>query len=646
MSKSTPLSERGDMDSSSSTSAFTSATDTSKRTVPSLLSVLQQAKPSDLSRKRVIRNNLPPKGKKRKTKSAIGSSSSLKSVTPRDRCNRFPKDYFTVSGGKLFCGCCREELSLKLSSIKYHIDSNKHKQSKEREAKRKVSDKTLADHLQVYERETNPRGETLSESHKLYRIKVVTAFLKSGIPLQKIDGLREVLEAGGYRLTDARGMRDLVPFVHTNEGNKIKEELSEKSVSAIFDGTRLGEAFAIVLCFISEGKIMQRLIKLQMFAKPMNADELARKVISVLQITYGISSNQLLACMHDRASINGAAMRTIKVVFPLLVDVGCYSHTIDLAGEKFDVPVLDEFFRLWVSLFAHSSRAKMDWRTATGISIKSHSCTRWWSKWEVLHQAFKYFGDIASFLQATEASPATTAKLLQLFSDRQKHEYMQLELAVVIDAGEPFVMATYNLEGDGALAFKCYEIYTSLLSAIELQHYPNLTAVAKKLSRSVHSLLNKFIKYGKDRVKPVEEYFKSKFSNELSTSLSVFKAARVFAPSKVKEMTPDISIVNSLSEITSLNNKTTLNNLKSEFPQYIALSEDTSPEVDVMSWWAEHSDELPHWSSAAKMVALIQPSSGAVERVFSILTNTFGTQQDHSLQDYIEASLMLQYNYK
>ena len=30
----------------------------------------------------------------------------------------------------------------------------------------------------------------------------------------------------------------------------------------------------------------------------------------------------------------------------------------------------------------------------------------------------------------------------------------------------------------------------------------------------------------------------------------------------------------------------------------------------------------------------------------TILTNTFGTQQDHSLQDYIEASLMLEYNYK
>ena len=58
--KSTPQSEQGKMDSSSSTSA---ATDTSTRTGPSLLSVLQQAKPSDLSRKRVIRSNLPPKGK-------------------------------------------------------------------------------------------------------------------------------------------------------------------------------------------------------------------------------------------------------------------------------------------------------------------------------------------------------------------------------------------------------------------------------------------------------------------------------------------------------------------------------------------------------------------------------------------------------
>lgn len=71
----------------------------------------------------------------------------------------------------------------------------------------------------------------------------------------------------------------------------------------------------------------------------VKSSELAHEVISVLQVVYGIGSNHLLACMHDRAFVNGAAMCTIKVAFPLLVDIGCYFHTIDLVGEKFDVPV-------------------------------------------------------------------------------------------------------------------------------------------------------------------------------------------------------------------------------------------------------------------------------------------------------------------
>ena len=71
--------------------------------------------------------------------------------------------------------------------------------------------------------------------------------------------------------------------------------------------------------------------------------------------------------MHDRASVNGCAMQTIKIAIPRIVDIGCYSHTIDLVGEKFDTPILDEFIRLWISLFAQSSLAKMEWRTKTEV---------------------------------------------------------------------------------------------------------------------------------------------------------------------------------------------------------------------------------------------------------------------------------------
>ena len=44
-------------------------------------------------------------------------------------------------------------------------------------------------------------------------------------------------------------------------------------------------------------------------------------------------------------------------------------------------------------------------------------------------------------------------------------------------------------------------------------------------------------------------------------------------------------------------------------------------------------------------VLLVQPSSAGAERAFFfLLSNSFGCRQDNSLQDYIEASLMLQYN--
>ena len=52
----------------------------------------------------------------------------------------------------------------------------------------------------------------------------------------------------------------------------------------------------------------------------------------------------------------------------------------------------------------------------------------------------------------------------------------------------------------------------------------------------------------------------------------------------------------------------------------------------------------PNWATAACLLLLIQPSSAVAERAFSILSSLFGDCQDCPLQDYVEASLMLQYD--
>ena len=109
-------------------------------------------------------------------------------------------------------------------------------------------------------------------------------------------------------------------------------------------------------------------------------------------------------------------------------------------------------------------------------------------------------------------------------------------------------------------------------------------------------------------------------------------------------MQPDAATVEqSLLAIPFLSAPSVVTNLKAELPDYIARAADTSADFPVLDWWKQNGSALPSWAGAAKKILLLQPSAAA-ERVFSILKCSFGEQQDNSLQDYIESSLMLQYN--
>lgn len=75
---------------------------------------------------------------------------------------------------------------------------------------------------------------------------------------------------------------------------------------------------------------------------------------------YGISSDFLTAAMRDRALINQVAMRTVSIVYPNAVDVGCMSHTLDHVGDNMKTPILDKFVKYWTNLFARSGKARLE----------------------------------------------------------------------------------------------------------------------------------------------------------------------------------------------------------------------------------------------------------------------------------------------
>ena len=122
-----------------------------------------------------------------------------------------------------------------------------------------------------------------------------------------------------------------------------------------------------------------------------------------------------------------------------------------------------------------------------------------------MKQLMVQYPEIEMFLKNNpDVAPASHAKLITFFQDKQKNAYLQLELAAIVDWGEHFVKVTYNLEGDGPLVFQCYEMVDPLTTAIRLSHTPNVTAIAQRLAAQVCGVTTQA--YASNCIKPGLEY--------------------------------------------------------------------------------------------------------------------------------------------
>ena len=61
----------------------------------------------------------------------------------------------------------------------------------------------------------------------------------------------------------------------------------------------------------------------------------------------------------------------------------------------------------------------------------------------------KTFSDVKKFMERDDLPPATSTKLLQVLDDPVKTRKHIIKMDTTVDAMEPFVKATYKLEGDG-----------------------------------------------------------------------------------------------------------------------------------------------------------------------------------------------------
>ena len=219
---------------------------------------------------------------------------------------------------------------------------------------------------------------------------------------------------------------------------------------------------------------------------------------------------------------------------------------------------------------------------------------------------------------------------------------LKIELASVIDWGEAFVKGTYSLEGDGPLAFTAYEKVQSIVTSIRIENSPNVNVVVRDIT-SDSTIQQQLIADAKNCVQPGLDYFQNQFDTSLSALRVAFKYARPFCPHKVGFLKPTAADVDGLSVFPFIKLQH-ISKLKEKLATYLAKAEGTSVHVNHLEWQKQGAAAVPTWAATARKILAMQPSSAATERVFSLLKSGFSNQQDNSLQDYIESSIMLQFN--
>ena len=171
-------------------------------------------------------------------------------VDPSVRVAEFPDNSLCVDGGKLFCMACTKVLSLRKVTIKAHcVQSNTHQKNMAKYIE------TLSDDDQIriliskhFEEKPNERGHTIAPDVHVYRWRVCETLMYAGVPMAKIDMLRNLLEREGHALSDRSEMSaTYIPQIEDREIKRILKELLEQNFAVIFDGTtRLSEAINIV----------------------------------------------------------------------------------------------------------------------------------------------------------------------------------------------------------------------------------------------------------------------------------------------------------------------------------------------------------------------------------------------------------------
>lgn len=319
--------------------------------------------------------------------------------------------------------------------------------------------------------------------------------------------------------------------------------------------------------------------------------------------------------------------------------------------------------------------------------------TRWWAKFELYSFLQVKWDKLRDFIVghddinvAEEEEKKTNSKRLKRMRSfftkvdgvyPASYYWLKLELAAVVSTTQPLISTTYNLEGDGPLSLLAYDEIIMckrwLEGGLEDLDLINLKKLVMKTIKGIKKSLDiaeqgdiDDISFEADTraraiVQGAWDYFNSTILVELQHDVLLMQACRCFVPLAMRREQTSVQEFNDLLKAFKRYNgesaraKTARQKCRYEWEKYLQVCSDIAVEDNqdafkvrseyCMRFWKTRHIEFPALRDVVRLCLTIIPSSGAAERVFSLLKAAFDKAEvTAALEDLTAGTVFEQYN--
>jgi hypothetical protein len=339
------------------------------------------------------------------------------------------------------------------------------------------------------------------------------------------------------------------------------------------------------------------------------------------------------------------------------------------------LPAVKSFMSGFKTMSNESEAARLLWAESTGRACKQLSDKSFWHWWKCLRSVLKVKDRVAAFLREAggrELAKKSVAKMREAWRDR----LLVAKMEFCVSAGQVFRDMSLFLEGDGfcvpfvqkhiRLVETFYASWPRIRRPTAAQHAliaPIVNRLRESLPRDASVDALAFSLY--DAGASAAVHADSSILTGMADLLPLYRASGLFHPLQFMSeaerpgfqeyLTTAINVLTSLKGIDQGSVQMLRLDLSAQIFTYQQACRDrarqlqANPKEDTppnhWSWWLSIRAGVSAWFSVAEILVLLQPTSGAIERFFSLVKANTSALQNNEAPEAFAARCMCLYNH-